>query len=411
MISVGGLNSHTFSDEQAIYAHLQSFAEFEAPTEAIQRFRSLFLGEQEYPEDRVWQALSRIVDSYNAPQEFPFILNRSCYIFINRWLAQPRLRWAVAELVDLLEINPTGLPPCWTAKRLRSHVKRFTESEHYQALQRLANALKQEKDAQFSESQTLDGLIVRYPYLYEHVFLTDASTDEQRQDIRKMRNVAQTQFDQELLQCMTRQPPKDSQLRLTWQPPPNPTLLGDHKFREALQHFTGKVDGVHTYPELAKLFLNHTQTTPSYRAFKEDLYEYLSASIDPKYGRNRFNQRLYTTLQETLSYNDSQKLNDTLLTGTCRKLLNFMVVESAYEPSHFVFVDLTNNLGATPVTGLLLKVILICRKVKSDLEKRFSVLFNHYSVFPKNRVKWLVDSLETLNIAFSLNFGANKISW
>ncbi|NJK39844.1 MAG: hypothetical protein HC835_20625 [Oscillatoriales cyanobacterium RM2_1_1] len=411
MVSDGRSYSHTFSDEQTVYAHLQFLAKSTAPAEILQRFRNLFLGEQEYAEPQVWKALSRIVDSYNAPQEFPFVLNRSCYIFINCWLPQPRLKWAVAELVELLEVEPTGLPPCWTAKRLRSHVRRFTEGEHYQALRRLAKALKPEQESRVSESQTLDSLIIRYPYLYDHVFLTQASTDEQRQDVRQMRHTAQSQFDQELFQCMTAQPPQEPQERLIWQPPPDPTILGDRKFREAVKHFTGKVDGRHTYPELAKLFVNQSKSTPSYRTFKEELYEYITASIDTKYGRNRFNQRLYTELQDTLSYYDGQKLTETLLTGTCRKLLNFMVVEGGHEPSHFVFLDLTNNLGATPVTGLLLKVVLICRRVKSDLEKRFSVLFNHYSLFPKNQVKWLVESLENLNIAFSLMFGGNKLSW
>ena len=87
-----------------------------------------------------------------------------------------------------------------------------------------------------------------------------------------------------------------------------------------------------------------------------------------------------------------------------------MVVESFQQPGHFVFVDLLNNLGATRVIGTLLKLILVCRQVKGDLEKRFSILFNHYSTFPKDKVFWLVEALENLNIAFSLNFGAKKFS-
>ncbi|MGF1493651.1 MAG: hypothetical protein ACFBSC_14580 [Microcoleaceae cyanobacterium] len=409
MIRASGFSGNTFSDEQLLYTHLQSLAESEAPQVGIQHFRQLFLGEQLYPNPKVWNSLSRVVDSYNAPQEFPFILNRCCYIFINRWLPRPRLQWAIAELVDLLQTAPTGLPPCWEAQRLRSHLKRFIQSDQYQALQRLAKAFKVEKSAQTNLAGTLDSLIARYPYLYEHVFLTEASTEQQRQDIRKMRQNAQTKFDEELFDCMTCQPPRDPQRRAVWQPPPNPTLLSQPKFQDAVKHFTGKVDGVHTYPELAQAFLKQSRTIPSYRAFKEELYEYLSDSIDPKYGRNRFNRRLYTMLQETLSYNDGQRLNDTLLTGTCRKLLNFIVVESAHEPSHFVFLDLTNNLGATSVVGMLMRVILICRKVRSDLEKRFSILFNHYSLFPKNKVNWLVESLENLNIAFSLTLGSDRL--
>jgi hypothetical protein len=81
------------------------------------------------------------------------------------------------------------------------------------------------------------------------------------------------------------------------------------------------------------------------------------------------------------------------------------VVESPQQPHHFVFLDLSSNLGVTGSIGLLLKIVLFCRKVKSDLEKRFSILFNHYATFPRNKVFWLIEALENLNLAFSLNWG------
>jgi hypothetical protein len=94
-----------------------------------------------------------------------------------------------------------------------------------------------------------------------------------------------------------------------------------------------------------------------------------------------------------------------LLIGTCRKLLNFLVVENAQCPNHAVFVDLTGNLGITTTISLLLKIVLICRKVKPYLEKQFSVLFKHYETCARDSVTWLIDSLENLNVAFSINFG------
>ena len=83
-------------------------------------------------------------------------------------------------------------------------------------------------------------------------------------------------------------------------------------------------------------------------------------------------------------------------------------MESPQQPHHFVFLDLSSNIGVTRSIGLLLKIVLICRKVKSDLEKRFSILFNHYATFPRDKVSWLVESLENLNIAFGLNWGNLK---
>ncbi|MEL7036263.1 MAG: hypothetical protein AAFO04_11675 [Cyanobacteria bacterium J06592_8] len=400
-------NSHRSWDEQKLYAHLQQCAETESPQQLIQRFRSLFLGEVEYRDPEIWAALSRVVDADFAQEEFPHILNRCCYILINRWLKRRKLQWAIYELVELFEVLPTGLPPCWTAQRLRSLIRYFLQSEQYQALRRLARAFKESKNPESSQASSLDSLIIRYPYLYEHFFLTDNSTDEHRQEIRMMRDRSQLLFDQDLYQYLSDRSGSSEQGSIIL-PTKNPTLLPDKKYDFAVNHFASKVDGYHTYPELAKQFIQHSQRTRSYRTFKEELYEYISSSIDSKYGRNRFNQRLYQVLQETLSHNDSQRLNDSLLTGTCRKIFNFMVVESLQKPTHFVFLDLLNNLGATSVIGSLLKLVLICRKVKGDLEKRFSVLFNHYSAFPKDKVFWLIEALENVNIAFSLNFGSKK---
>jgi hypothetical protein len=61
--------------------------------------------------------------------------------------------------------------------------------------------------------------------------------------------------------------------------------------------------------------------------------------------------------------------------------------------------------------GLLLKIVLICRKVKPYLERKFAILFNHYETSTTSTVSWLVGTLEQLNIAFSLNFGNMDLSF
>ena len=95
---------------------------------------------------------------------------------------------------------------------------------------------------------------------------------------------------------------------------------------------------------------------------------------------------------------------------TCSNLFNFLVVDPAGAHSHFVFIDLINNLGATLTTGLLLRILLLCRKVKPYLERRLSTLFSHYELAKQDSVGWLVKMLETLNLALSLTFGHLDIS-
>ena len=111
MIKSAGFNSIRSLDEQKLYVHLQQCVETETPEELIGRFRSLFLGEVEYPDPDIWESLGRIVDGDFAQHEFSHVLNRCCYILVNRWLKRRKLQWAIYELVQLFKIVPAGLPP------------------------------------------------------------------------------------------------------------------------------------------------------------------------------------------------------------------------------------------------------------------------------------------------------------
>jgi hypothetical protein len=261
-------------------------------------------------------------------------------------------------------------------------------------------------------------LIQRYPYLYEHCLLSEDSSYEHQQTVRQIQARVQRRFEFDLSQYVTyqvrrvqamRQPSTEAPERII-QPVNNPTLLSDRELAAALKQFVGKVQGPNTYRDVAQSFLTHTSQTSSYRDFKDDLYEYLTASIDPAYGKRQFNDRLYNHLKNTLTQSDLQKPTEFLIVRTCSQLLNFLVVESPQRPNHFVFVDLITNLGATLTTGLLLKIVLLCRKVKPYLEKRFSILFNHYESSTRDGVPWLITSLENLNVAFSVHFGSADLS-
>ena len=188
----------------------------------------------------------------------------------------------------------------------------------------------------------------------------------------------------------------------------NPTLLSQPALDFALKQFAGRVNGSYTHRDLARQFLTYNDRTRYYGDFKEELYEYLTAAIDVDYGKHQFNRQLYDQLQRILPESDSQQLNEFLLLRTCSKLLNFLVVESPQHPQHYVFLDLANNLGATRTIALLLKIVLLCYKVRPHLNKRFSILFNHYRADTRDEVFWLVESLENLNVACSIHFGKVK---
>lgn len=409
----------TFLDEQYLYDHLLESVRLEPPEVLLGRFRTLFISGGGYADAEVWQSLKKIVESPFAEKDFKFILNRSSHIFINHWLMQARLQTAIPELVALFDLNPGAASHSRTTQRLQELVQQFRTTEQYLALQRLAHVVKQTPEWG-DGNKPLGTLIRRYPCLYKYNLLTPDSSDEQCRRIRQIRRQVQRQFERELSQYATHKLLNGGLIGLSGangsalsESAPqgsrsfkNPTLLSDRQLDRALQQFGGKIDGSNTYRDQAQRFITYSSHACSYRDFKTDLYDYLISSIDSKYGSSQFNQRLCQCLQMILPEHHGHPLNDVLLVGTCRKLLNFLVVETAQRPNHAVFVDLTGNLGITTTISLLLKIVLICRKVKPYLEKQFSVLFKHYETCARDSVTWLIDSLENLNVAFSINFGS-----
>ncbi|HEY9662720.1 MAG TPA: hypothetical protein V6C65_30070 [Allocoleopsis sp.] len=405
----------TLAEEQCLYDHLLICVRAELPEELLVRFRALFVNAIGYSDQQVWRAMERIVQAPLIERDFKFILNRCCHILINHWLMQPRQHYAIPLLVNLLTTIPDSPGQNRTTKRLRQFGRTFQQSEQFAALKRLSELVNHSADGSIgSETKPLGSLIRRYPCLYEHNLLTVDSTDEERHRIRRMQRQVQQQFEQDLaryatykVQLCSRSSPVTplSQGRSNQ----NPTLLSDRKLDKALRQFGGKIDGHNTYRDMAQRFLTYSKHSPCYRHFKKDLYDYLTASVDPRYGHRQFNPRLADYLQATLSDQDDQPLNDVLLVGTCRRLLNFLVVENQQHLNHVVFVDLLGNLGISMTIGLLLKVLLICRTVKPYLEKQFALLFQHYEASAREGVLWLVESLEHLNVALSVNFGSLKL--
>jgi hypothetical protein len=394
-------------DEQRLYDHLLRLSQVELPNQLIERFRLLFIEGAGYPEPEMQVVVEQIAAAKCADLEFKFILNRCCHILINRWQIHPRLQGAIADLVATFD-QPSSNPPYSRAnKRLREMVMQFIQTDQYLTLRRLANVLRQNAEVT-TQNQPLVSYIWRYPYLYKHCLLAEDSSSDERKTVRRMQAQAQHQFEVDLSQYVTHRIIR-SQVEPTIIVPStkNPTLLCDRDLHTALKQFAGKVDGRNTQRDLAQQFLTYSHQTKSYQTFKDDLYTYLTAAVEPEYGKHQFYDRLYAHLRETLAQSDHSAPDDFLLLRTCSKLLDFLIVDNPRKTNHVVFLDLITNLGTTLAVNLLLKIVLLCQKIKPHLEKRFSILFNHYETRTRDSgIDWLIETLENLNVAFATNFGS-----
>ncbi|MEM7796702.1 MAG: hypothetical protein AAF579_19880 [Cyanobacteria bacterium P01_C01_bin.118] len=408
--------------EQVLYDHWIGCVNSERPDLLVQRFNTLFVDGTGYDDRDVVQSLDTILMDRHVETYFHHILNRCCHILINKWQKNRDYQPAIAELVNLFEYSPSQavreVSRARSVRRLRDTVSQFKKTEQYLMLKRLVQVMAEESDPRLRSRQPLGTLIGRYPYLYEHCLLSDESPKEQKNHIRRMRHQAQRKVELDLSQYVNYRVRRSRLKRKglldqqgQWlRPSKNPTLLSDRELVESLQQFSARDAHGRTYNDIALRFRSQCCESVTFKSFKDDFYEYIVSGVDPSYGRQHFNDALYHHLQEIYPENDHQRLNDFLLVRTCSNLFNFLVVDPTGSHSHFVFIDLINNLGATLTTGLLLRILLLCRKVKPYLERRLSTLFNHYESAKQDSVGWLVKILETLNLALSLTFGQLDIS-
>lgn len=397
--------------EEVLYQHWQTSRQEESPDQVIQRFRQLFVEASGYADSAVWSALTSLTQRAHADRQFKYTLNRCCYTLINPWYTQSRYHWAIPELISLFEQLPETAPYSIESKKIRALVKDFTLSEQYATLNRLKQVFLEPKTSADQallplEEQPLGHRIRHYPFLYDNSLLTKDSTQEQKQNILDLRRKAEKDLGLNLVrhQSFLQGHSRPGQAG-------NPTLLDDHSLSEALNHYTGKFDGHRTQKDWASWFLTFSKTTRSFRDFKEEFVEYLIqpiAAVEPKYADNHFTRQLRHYLRDILCDFDNHRLNDFIVVETCRKVLNYLVVDRLpnKRPEFRAFRHLLNDVGYTLTVGLLLRVVLFCSMAKPWLERCFSVLFNlHEQKFCKD-VPWLVTSLEHTNIALITNFGS-----
>lgn len=415
--------------KQQLYDHFLNLVETDSSSEVIDRFRKLFIQGWGYPDGEVLNTLEKIAGTKEIEQEFNFILNRCCHILINRWQPYCAKKDAIVELIKLFEeVEKRSVSRAYGsrgARRVSELVKDFTTSEQYLTLKRLAEVMNSSPAANSNSNtalaQPLRTLIPRYPYLYKHCLVSPDSSYDHQQAIKKIQQEKQGEYEVNLSQYVTH---RVREIRLARKGTPlstrekstiitNPTLLNDPELFFALRQYVGKVETGHTYKDLAQRFLAHTKEPQSYLNFKDSFYEYLSTSLelDSRPASRKLHNKLYKQLQRTLEHSHEKQLNDSLMMRTCSTMLNFLVVDSPQRPQHFLFLDLLGNLGPIVTIGLLLKIVLVCSKVRPYLEQRFAILFNHYESDNRETVQWLVKALENMHLALSTNLGKVDLSF
>ncbi|WP_309736562.1 hypothetical protein [Chamaesiphon sp. OTE_75_metabat_556] len=400
--------------EQIIYEHFIHVVRTETPSKVLERFRTLFIEGVNYSDSRILATIESLAFERTAEQSFPLIINRCCYIIVNYWQMQPGGHVPVATLVGMLEhLHDVRMTYSRVVRRLRQLLHIYLQSDDYPKLKRLNFVLNGDISTKNTIAERpLGTLINRYPYLYEHSLVSEERTFENVETIKRVQRDLRREQEINLSHYLTYQVRRSrikAQLgREAADNLPtvvNPTLLSTKELGMAFGHFAGKAEGDATYQDLSRGFVSHLEMQPIVKTFKGDLFDYIVSGVNPSYGKRSFNDRLYKAIYSISPDRDYQRLDEIGLLRVCTHVLNHLVIESPSNPQHFVFMDMINNLGSVFTTGLLLKVVLICQKVKPLLESRLSILFNHYESSQCKGVPWLVKSLENWNVAGAIHFG------
>jgi hypothetical protein len=409
-------------DAEHLYSYLLDLRKEASPSTVIEQIHHLFTDNSSCSDPEVLAALQRIATSPWAEQEFNLILNRCCYILINYWWLHSEFKQATIDLVSLFKSPSSAVKSSPEAHRIQELLQRFTHSEQFAGLQdraRTVDAISAETSE--IKAQPIRHLIPRYPYLYPYCLLNWDTSEMGQHVVQQLQEAREHQFEQNLHRYVShllrRSPQSSAPFTVT-----NPTLLSNNQLETAVRKFSGKVEGSNTYRDLAQQFVAYSKQANTYRDVKREMYDYLTSSIScsdkPDYGKHHFNRWLADQLESTLPQNDHLRPHGGLVMQTCSQLLENLIASPTRLNNHVVFVDLNNILGSTFTVGFLLKIVLLCRDIKSNTEaikahvaRRFAIMLKHYETRVRGEIEWLVECLENLTVAFSLHFGQADFSW
>ncbi|MDC0832378.1 AAA-like domain-containing protein [Geitlerinema sp. CS-897] len=412
-IDIGKIPEPVFhrDDRQKLFdLVLQGSLRTQSPAKFIEWFDRAFVRGDETVDREVSEILRHLVTRETC-DEFAKLLHRCCYIVINSWQIRPAYKTYIPDFLAVfnsinLEGDRVGLSFC--VDRLRQFIFYFTRTHEYLALQFLFKNLRQPKKTRIKSSYIADK-IGRYNFLGSYFESTIQGSSDNRKKVEEIIRTRQWRFANKLYRYSKYlhrgrserqflEPSVDSQDTILQSQYKNPTLLNDIALVRAFHEFqSGQVR--------AKDFFTSSSIFETYRDFKQSLFQYLTADLyinSPEF-KKRFLNELEDYILKIHCEADRRKPNNILVMQTCQMTLDYLLADPENK-RHIYLSNFLANLGSLPLMVMLVKTILISTPTKSDLEYRIFRLVERYQTDPFDPEHWLVESLENLNVGFTVGF-------
>ena len=371
--------------QEVIYKFLLEIVKKYSPETVLLELRHLLISCDDTVNSEAVKALNNIIFRNNE-EEFRNTLTRACYILINNWYSNRKYIY-IQELIQLLaDVAETQNSLSRSLNRLKSWIGNFINSEDYQEIKLFASPYTDQDRGYWSHRYT--------SYLLVPQYLDANNPIEQREVARNLSKQLREKFKFDLAMYTVR---CDSPTFKGEKCSP-PTIIENGGISLIKKIVSRNL--LFSYENSANIFLQQVKNI-NYRDFKESLQNYLFFDVDQQISLGVLKKKLAEKLDSLYEIHHQEILSVDLLLRTCKQLIEFLTTEDGQNPSS-LFILLTTQGSTLALVIILLKIILVCKYVRTHLDVCLAQLIHYYENYPENECQWFINFLEIFNIAFAI---------
>jgi len=386
-------------EQWTVYTYIRSLAQLSAE-DAVAAFYQLLWQGNAYPRDDVKGALQKVVAAPHFKEHQLKIINRCYYTLVNRWHLDGTQDRAIAKLILWLDHIPSERGQNAVTRTLRDALRVYQESDYYGVLRKnlyLLEGWNPEQEGHLGDRPFGD-LLPEYFFLYEAGTRTsdiENAAEPLSDGIIYKRNQKIFQYRQDLSRFCESYTPH------SLGPLPNPTQqLTPEQLCCAIKLYSPRREG--SFRLQADQFKRTVKKLRTVGEWKEVIQHHAMQPI----------QQLSPNLQRLFRREFSQALNEfddgltmtrTIEIQIFSRLLNAIARDDDTRQEGTQFSRFFTAAGPAVITSLLLNLVLSCRMVRFELEKRFTDLHHKFAKASQATVQWLVEAFDHMNVALALN--------
>ncbi|MEM9213681.1 MAG: hypothetical protein AAGD25_04980 [Cyanobacteria bacterium P01_F01_bin.150] len=387
-------------EQRDLYTYIRDLAHLDDDN-AIERFYRLLWNGNAHPNETVANALKAVVMAPDFEQQSLNIINRCYYTLTNLWHMKTDRGEALTRLILWLEDMPANRAQNRVIRKLRTAIQTYQQDERYAVLKRhlrlIDNPYGTDEYAENESPQEryFGDLFQDYFFLYEAGTQTpdiSNTATHLNQGILYKRNQRLKQFGQELNQFYVRSQHIDVATNI------NPTHLSDQDLLGAINLYRPKRSN--SFKNQAEYFQASTRHVRSAGEFKQILLDHVVqpvSNVGPRCQR-RFEQLFQVAMAD---FQTNVPLTQVVRIQMFSRLINTLVSDGSNAGNSFYY--LLEAVGSNLVTSLLINIVLSCKRVRFELEKRFAYLYHQFFNTENEQLQWLMAAFDHMNVALALN--------